>query len=128
MRNGSAPVGGTVTGTVTDNAQPPKPLAGAPVQICPAGGGQCRAVTLTGATGRYQAAGLPEGDYTVTASAPAGSTLSRSTAGPVTVTAGTTATQDVVLSGPIGPPGTTTLSPSSTNGQGIPQHQLAQPH
>ncbi|WP_319463890.1 nidogen-like domain-containing protein [Micromonospora sp. RTP1Z1] len=120
VRNGAAPTGGTVTGTVTDNASPANPLAGAPVQVCPVAGGLCAALTLTGSNGRYQATGVPAGSYLVTATPPAGSTLNRGTAGPVTVSAGETTTQDIVLDGPTPPPAGTTISPSTTNGQGIP--------
>lgn len=120
VRNGSAPTGGTITGMVTDSATPPNPLGGAPVQVCPADGGQCRAVTLTSSNGRYQAAGIPDGSYLVTATPPAGSALSRRTVGPVTIAAGATTTQDIALAGPTPPPGGTTVSPSRTNGQGIP--------
>jgi hypothetical protein len=120
VRNGAAPTGGTITGVVTDSATPPNPLSGAPVQVCPAEGGTCRAVTLTGSNGRYQAAGIPEGSYLVTATPPAGSALSRRTVGPVTIAAGETTSQDIALEGPTPPPPGTTLSPSSTNGQGIP--------
>lgn len=120
VRNGTAPTGGTLTGVVSDAATPPHTLAGAPVQVCPEAGGLCLALTLTGATGRYQVAGIPEGNYLITASPPAGSTLDRATVGPVTVTAGQTTQQDIVLRGPTPPPDGTTISPSTTNGQGIP--------
>jgi Carboxypeptidase regulatory-like domain/Nidogen-like len=127
VRNGAAPTGGTITGTVTNDASPPAPLAGAPVEICPVGGGLCAALTLSGTDGRYQATGVPAGDYLITARAPAGSTLDNTTVGPVSVSAGSTTQQDVVLTGPTPPPPGTSISPSSTNGQGIPSVYWAEP-
>lgn len=120
VRNGSAPAGGSVRGTVTDNASPPNALAGAPVQVCRTGGGACVFVTVTGAGGQYHATGIPEGDYEVTAFPPAGSSLARGTAGPIHVAPGTTVVQDVVLSGPRGIPPGTTLTPSSSGAGGVP--------
>jgi len=45
VRNGLAPVGGRIHGTVRDNAG--NPLAGAPVQVCPSAGGLCAFITTT---------------------------------------------------------------------------------
>jgi len=120
VRNGSAPAGGLLTGLVTDNASPAAALAGAPVQVVRSPDGIVVFSTLTNALGRFTASGLPEGDYVVTAYAPAGSSLARGRAGPVHVSPGSTVTQDVVLRVPTPPPPGTTISPSSTGGGGIP--------
>ncbi len=117
VRNGTAPTGGTIAGDVTDSSGHPQP--GAPVWICATGGSTCAATMLTGPTGSYRASGIPAGDYTVRANPPTGSTASsaRMTA---TVEAGATEIVDLVLQQPRGLPEGTTLSPSTTNGMGIP--------
>jgi hypothetical protein len=117
VRNGSAPTGGIVEGTVSDGND--APLPGSPVALCP-DTGLCVATTVTGASGRFRVSGVPAGSYQLRVNPPAGSTLSAKTDGPFDVTAGATTVRNVVLTGPTGPAPGTTISPSNTNGQGIP--------
>jgi hypothetical protein len=65
VRRGSAPTNGRIMGTVTDDASPPRVLAGAMVQVCPAAVSRCAFVSRTDTQGHYTAAGLEEGIYTV---------------------------------------------------------------
>jgi len=120
VRNGAAPAGGAIAGTVTDAATPANRLAGAPVQVCRTADGHCVYLTLTGATGQYEATGIPEGDYLVTAFPPAGSSLFSRVVGPVHVTAGTVQQVDIALSGPTPPPPGVTLTPSRGSQGGLP--------
>jgi len=120
VRNGAAPAGGAIAGTVTDAATPPNALAGAPVQVCGVVDGHCVYLTLTGATGQYEATGIAEGDYLVTVFPPAGSSLFSRTVGPVHVSAGTVQQVNVVLSGPTPPPPGVTLTPSRGSQGGLP--------
>lgn len=83
VRNGAAPTGGTIAGDVTTYGE--LPLANAPVQVCPAAGGQCVFFTRTGAQGRYLATGLPAGEYLVTAFPPEGLSWPQRTIGPVSL-------------------------------------------
>ena len=108
VRNGAAPVGGTIAGDVTGGSSP---LADAPVQVCPAAGGQCLFITRTGAQGRYLATGLPEGAYLVTAFPPTGSILQQRTVGPVFLAARQTLEIDVTLNGTAGLPAGVSLTP-----------------
>jgi len=120
VRNGAAPAGGSISGLVSDNASPANALVGAPVQVCPSSGGRCVFITVTNGAGRYNATGLPDGDYIVTARAPAGSSLAARTVGPITIASANSVVQDIALTGPVGPPAGTTITPSSTAG-GIPR-------
>jgi hypothetical protein len=120
VRNGNAPTGGSIAGSVHDAATPPNGLASAPVQVCRISDGRCIFQTLTGASGQFIASGIPAGDYNVTAFPPAGSTLSRATVGPVHVTAGVTTQVDLTLRGPTPPPAGTGIGPNRGGGSGIP--------
>ncbi|HEX5532779.1 MAG TPA: nidogen-like domain-containing protein [Actinomycetales bacterium] len=115
VRGGAAPTGATLRGLVADASG--TPLGGAPVQVC--ADSVCRAFTSTGSSGRYQAPGLPAGDYTVTVRPPAGSTLNPSSV-PVTLPEAGVLDLDVTLTGPVAPPDGTSVSPSWKTGQGIP--------
>jgi hypothetical protein len=124
VRNGAAPVGGSIAGDVTIGATP---LPSAPVQVCPAAGGQCLFVTQTGSQGHYIATGLPPGDYLVTAFPPAGTFVQQRTVGPVTLAANQTLEVDVVLEGPVGLPAGGSLSPSRLGPGGVPSVFLHDP-
>jgi Nidogen-like/HYR domain len=124
VRNGSAPVGGSIAGDVTGGATP---LANAPVQVCPAAGGQCLFLTQTGAAGRYLATGLPAGDYLVTAFPPAGSFVQQRTVGPVSLAAGQTIEVDVTLEGLSGLPAGGSLTPSRSGPSGVPSVHYRDP-
>jgi len=119
VRNGEAPVGGTLSGRVTDSASPANPLADAPVQVCPASGGRCRFTSRTGAEGRFTASALPEGDYLVTAFPPAGSSLAQRTLGPVHLSAHESLEVDVALGDPSPIPPGTRLLPSRVGPTGL---------
>ncbi len=120
VRNGVPPTGGRISGATLapDGSRQP----GVQVQACRTDGGAESCVNGRSNTlGNYTLAGLPDGDYTLTAFPPAFSGLSRGTRGPVTVAGADVHTgQDISLVGPVGPPPGTTISPSTTNGQGIP--------
>ena len=118
VRNGAAPAGGAIAGTIRDSSE--NPIPGAPVQICPASGGLCAFVTATNGAGAYNATGLPARDYTVAVFPPAGSSLSSRTVGPLTVVASSALTQDIVLTSPTPPPAGTSISPARVGGGGIP--------
>ena len=64
-RGGAAPTGGRVFGNVSTNP----PVEGAPMQLCPDGGGPCQ-VRLTNSSGNYSFSGLDAGPYTLTAFPP----------------------------------------------------------
>lgn len=117
VRNGQSTGQGVLAGDVSDGSQP---LVGAPVQVCPAGGGACAYATLTNPLGRYQATGLRPGAYVVTVFPPAGSNANPRTVGPVTFTGAETLEQDVTLQLPVPPPPNITLAPSSVGSNGIP--------
>ncbi len=118
VRNGVAPSGGTISGTVYANSvAPANVLAGAFVQVC--AGGACH-MTSTNASGQYSVIGLPDGSYTAGAFPPGGSSLLPNTIGPLTISgANTLAGQNIVLIGPTALPAGTTITPS-TSGGGIP--------
>jgi uncharacterized repeat protein (TIGR01451 family) len=111
VRNGAAPAGGTIGGTVfgPDEGR----LENALVQVCPAGGGQCAFMTATNPNGEYIASGLPPGSYTVTAFPPADSSLSPDTEGPLNVAVGSDQTQNLNLTDPTPPPAGTTVGNSA---------------
>ena len=84
---GSSPTTGSIAGHVTDSTTHAA-ISGATVTLSPSGS------TVTDGSGAYSFTGLAPGGYTVTASA---SNHTPSTAASVTVTAGTTSTQDFAL-------------------------------
>ena len=115
VRNGAAPVGGSISGTVSTNP----PVAGAFVQVC-LDGGNCL-TTQTNTLGQYSASGLPAGTYNVRALPPTGSNLFPGTLGPISLAANQNRTgQNIVLTGPTPPPPGTTITSIGTGGGGIP--------
>ncbi len=118
VRNGVAPSGGTISGTVYANSvAPANVLAGAFVAVCM--GGTCHS-TSTNASGQYSVIGLPDGSYTAQAFPPGGSSYLPNTIGPLTISGAATLTgKNIVLIGPTPFPAGTTIIPS-TSGGGIP--------
>lgn len=117
VRNGAPPTGGQIHGVVTAEGDP---VAHAPVQTCPTGGGAC-IVTHTNASGFYNAAGLPAGAYTVTALPPIDDEGHRpTTAGPVTLPPDGDVVQDVALESVQGPPAGTGVTNIGTGDNGEP--------
>ena len=108
----TAPTGARLTGIVTNPDG--DPVAGALVQACRAGGG-CVSRIANG-DGRYTAANLPAGNYTVTAFPGPGPAYSSTTLTNVALSGTATFTRDIEL-GPLPPPppdGTTITSIDET--------------
>lgn len=118
VRNGAPPTGGQVHGQVLGPND--QPISGSTVQLCRADNTCVRG--RSNSQGNYTVAGLDNGEYTATAFPPAGSSLTQGTLGPLEITspADVLNGQDIHLTGPTPLPPNTTISPSSTNGQGIP--------
>jgi hypothetical protein len=113
VRNGLAPTGKTLSGTVFKNGAPPIALQGAIVEVCRPG--SCLNA-ITNALGNYSVSGLEEGAYTVTANPPAGENLEPDTVG-INITMDTDL--DFTLN-PSPPPPPSPVEPSSDNGFGTP--------
>ena len=126
VRNGDAPTGGTISGSVFRNsADPGNALQGALVQVC-SEIGSCN-TSPTNSIGAYSASGLADGNYEVRAFPPAGSSLSPRQIGPITLSNGETLTdQNVVLTGPQPPPPDTSIDNDTPPG-GIPVVIVRQP-
>jgi protocatechuate 3,4-dioxygenase beta subunit len=114
VRNGNAPVGATVNGTVASGAGG---VAGALVQLC--GGGFCN-LTSTGGAGAYAFTGVSPGTYQITANPPSGTMLNQGSAGPVMVGTANVTAPPILLSGPQPPPAGTTITNRYINAAGIP--------
>ncbi len=116
VRNGAAPVGGTIRGHIWQNSAG-NPLGGAFVQLC--NSSLCQ-TTQSSATGNYVFTGLADGTYGLTVFPP-GSGLS--TGGLVNLVisgANTLDNQDVTLTGPTPPPPGTSIGPINGSSSGIP--------
>lgn len=126
VRNGEAPTGGTISGSVFRNGvDPGNALQGALVQVC-GDNGSCN-TSSTNSTGAYSVSGLADGDYEVRAFPPAGSSLSPGEISPITLSDGETlADQNVVLTGPEPPPPDTSIDNDTPPGQ-IPVVIVGQP-
>jgi Nidogen-like/Carboxypeptidase regulatory-like domain/HYR domain len=118
VRNGTAPTGGRVFGTVTDDSSPPNPISGASIQVCNPAIGSC-SLTNTNPAGGYSVAGLADASYYVTASPPSAG-LAQGYAGPLAVTSGSTTRADMQLHSVIPIPNSTTISHHSVNATGTP--------
>lgn len=120
VRNGSAPIGGTIGGTIYRNAAlPGNALLGSFVQVCGTQGA-CN-LSSTSATGTYSVSGLAPDVYTVRAFPPAGTNLSTGTLGGIVITgAETVGDADLVLEGPTPPPAGTTITSRYVNAGGMP--------
>jgi hypothetical protein len=105
VRNGSAPTGRSISGTVYDETD--TPLAFAPVQLCLTGG-SCQ-ITSTNDAGNYLISGLPAGEYFGSALPPADRPdLFPASRGPVTLTISADIVVDFHLTRPHAlPPGVT---------------------
>lgn len=110
IRSGGS--GGSVSGTVTDDATPPNPVGGAFVSVCGTGSTPATSCYLgtTGTTGSYRVLGVPSGTYTATVSPPSGSVLDEATSQSFAVATGADTTQDVTLHGPTPPPNGTEVT------------------
>lgn len=113
---------GRISGTIRSGNLP---LAGAPVQACRlTAGGQpispCPFLTFTNTLGQYNATGLPDGSYVVTAFPPATSFAQPASSGPRNLPPGGSLTVDLDLPAPQGLPPGTSLSPSRLGSNGIP--------
>ncbi|MDQ6714106.1 MAG: Ig-like domain repeat protein, partial [Candidatus Dormibacteraeota bacterium] len=115
VRNGAAPTGGTLQGTVRDDSTTPNPVAGASIQVCDSTGA-CH-ITNTNGAGMYSVAGLSDGTYTVTVSPPAGG-LAQAAVGPFNLVNGATVQADVQLHSVVRIPSDTSLSHHSINPDG----------
>lgn len=120
VRNGTAPTGGSIGGTVYRNsATPGNELGGAFVQVCGTGG-SCN-LTTTNAFGGYSVSGLAADSYTIRANGPGTSNVQPATRGPVAITSGASLSgQDLVLTGPTPPPPGTTITNRGTSPDGLP--------
>ena len=113
VTNGTA--GNSSTGVVGEVTSLGRTVAGAPVQVCPQGGGRCVFQTRTGSDGSFAAVGIPAGRYTVTAFAPSG-VSGRSRSVEVTVTANAQVDVSIDLAAINGLPVGVTVSPTVGSG------------
>jgi HYR domain/Nidogen-like len=116
VRNGAAPVGGTIRGHIWQNAAG-NPLGGAFVQACSFS--TCQ-TTQSSSTGNYVFTGLADGLYTLTAYPPGSGLNSGGIAGLAISGANTLDPEDITLTGPTPPPPGTTLGPLNGSSGGIP--------
>lgn len=126
VRNGDAPVGGTISGGVFENSvDPNNALPGSLVQACDSDN-SCL-TSSTNSAGEYSVSGLFDGEYEVRAFPPGGSNLQQNEIGPITLSNGETLEdQDVVLTGPTPPPEGTSIDDDTPLGQ-IPGVIVGQP-
>ncbi len=120
VRNGNAPVGHHIAGSVYAN-DVSHPLVSALVQLCRTteAGPRCN-LTRTNAAGQYSLGGLPDGSYTVRAFPPADANLQPGDLGPVTLTGSDLDSQNIILRSPNPPPAGTTLTPARPGTDGLP--------
>ncbi len=117
VRNGNAPTGRTISGTVSDETD--TPLASAPVQLC-LSGGSCQ-ITSTNDAGNYLISGLPAGDYFGTALPPASRPdLFPASVGPVNLPISSDVVVDFHLTRPHALPPNVTVTSISQTSNGAP--------
>src|SRR5262249_15307842 len=116
VRNGEAPSGGAVAGTVKDPNG--NGVGGAIVQACDANG-VCR-VSNSGAGGAYSIPGLGVGLVHVTVNPPGDAGNLKSDAGTTTIINTETEILDFALHGPLPLPGNTTVDGHGTTGENTP--------
>lgn len=115
VRNGVAPTGGTIVGTVRTAGG--APIVAALIQVCDTTR-SCH-LSSTNGSGQYSVAGLAAGQYAVAANPPAGSSFNPVTSPTTTLATNATDTVNLVMTGPTPPPSGTTVGTGSTSG-GIP--------
>jgi hypothetical protein len=120
VRNGTAPTGGSISGTVFRNsATAGNELAAAFVQVCGTGG-SCN-LTTTNAFGGYSVSGLAADSYSIAANAPGTSSLGPASIGPFVLAANASLSgRNLILTGPTPPPPGTTITSRGTSPDGIP--------
>ena len=115
VRNGVAPTGNHIAGTVFGN-DTSNPLAAALIQICTTGQDiQCN-LTRSNTLGQYQVDALNQEIYEVRAFPPAGTDFQTATIGPISLAGVDLNNQDIILQGPQPLPDDTTISPSRDRG------------
>ncbi|MDP9824995.1 M4 family metallopeptidase [Kineosporia succinea] len=122
VRSGQVPVGGSVAGTVySGSPDPANVLADSFVQVCPTSGDRACNTSSTNRDGAYSVAGLPSGEYRITAYPP-GSSRAETGSRTVTIPDGGAdlTSQDIVLQLPTPPPAGTSITSISTNPDGLP--------
>ncbi|NOT85426.1 MAG: hypothetical protein HOP02_11745 [Methylococcaceae bacterium] len=110
VRNGVAPLGQSISGTVYGNDNS-NPLASALVQICTTTGDIVCNLTSTNPNGQYIIGGLSDNTYQVKTFPPAGTNYNTG-AIPVVLAGATLLNQDIILLGPKPLPSGTTISPT----------------
>jgi hypothetical protein len=116
--------GGTVSGTVHDNAATPNPVGGALVSVCGTGTSASTCyLGSTGADGTYRVLGVNDGSYVATVSPPASSSLGQATSPTFMVTGVANTVENFTLTGPTPPPNGTVVTgvgSDVSNGNQIP--------
>ena len=115
VRNGGAPVGQHIAGTIFAN-DVSTPLPSSLVQICTDDSSdlQCN-LTRSNLLGQYIIDGLANASYEVKAFPPANSNFQTGSIGPISLTGGALNGQDIILQGPQPLPSNTVVSPSRSN-------------
>ncbi len=117
VRNGAAPIGHSLSGTVFGGDVTNR-LPAARVQACTTGGtGTFCSTTSTNGNGLYNIGALADGFYSLTAFAPANSQYQSATVG-VNVAGLNLTGEDIVLTGPVPPPPGTGISPTNNGNAG----------
>ncbi len=119
VRNGDAPVGQHIAGTIFGN-NTSNPLPSSLVQICTANQNdlQCN-LTRSNSSGQYIIDGLPNAEYEIKAFPPVNTNFQTGTIGPILLAGSDLDGQDIILQGPQPIPDNTSILPSS-NSSGIP--------
>ncbi len=116
VRNGVAPTGNQISGTIFGN-DTDHPLPAALVQVCTTDQDiQCN-LTRSNSLGQYQVDALNQVTYEVRAFPPADTDFLPTTIGPISLVGVDLNNQDIILPEPQPLPSGTTISPSRTNGE-----------